>query len=182
MRRGLAAAALLLLLPGCGIRAESEARPLGTRAASPLLLTPTASPGPPGVRRAQLYFVREELLVPVDRPAAAVSPQRALSDLLAGPSEAENARGLTSALPTTGELVLLEVGAGTAVVELTGALEGGNNQVLALAQVVATLDAAPGVDDVRFVQDGTPLPVPRADGALTDLPVSLEDYRDLLAG
>lgn len=184
-RPALAVAAALgaVLLTGCQITSETQARPLGSGAPSPLLISPTATAGPAGVQQEQLYFVRQDELVAVARSAADVSPERALSDLVAGPTALENERGLTSALPATGELVLLGLDGSTAVVELTGAaLEGGNNQVLALAQVVATLDAAPGVDDVRFVQDGEPLPVPDADGVLRDTPVSLEDYRGLLAG
>ncbi len=73
---------------------------------------------------------------------------------------------------------------GIAVVELAEeAVAGGrSDEVLAYAQLVATLDAFPEVKAVQFVRDGEPLPVPAGDGVLTRRPVSLADYRQQLAG
>ena len=49
-----------------------------------------------------------------------------------------------------------------------------------IAQIVCTLTGQPGVGSVRFSVDGEAIDVPRADGSLTDAPVALDDYLDLV--
>jgi spore germination protein GerM len=78
------------------------------------------------------------------------SPRAALLALLHGPTTAERARGIRSALPAGTRLVRLQVARGTATVGLAGGsrrawLTGG---VYATAQVVYTLTARPGIERV----------------------------------
>lgn len=116
----------------------------------------------------------------MSRAAGEVTPATVLRDLLGGPLPAEQEQGLTTALPT-GSKALTRLAGGVASVSLSGALldNGRSDQVLALAQLVVTLDALPEVRGVRFLQDGEPLPVPRADGAIVSEPLTAADYRDL---
>lgn len=173
--------ALALACAGCGVSSESAPRPLGA-----VDLTP-ASPGPtpqPGARSTVLYLVRDAALAPVTRRTASTgSPRAALQLLLRGASPGESAQGLSSALgPEAVLLDELEVDGGLVTVPLADepAGLGRSDEVLAYAQVVATLTALPGVTAVRFVRDGRALPVPRADGSLSDGPLARRDYADLL--
>ena len=75
------------------------------------------------------------------------SPRAALVALLRGPTAAEQARGIRSALPSGSRLVRLHVARGTATVGFAGGsrrawLTGG---FYATAQVVYTLTAQPGI-------------------------------------
>lgn len=88
-------------------------------------------------------------LVAEPRPEAR-SPRAALLALLHGPTAAERARGIRSALPAGTRLARLRVARGTATVGLAGGsrrawLAGG---VYATAQVVYTLTARPGIERV----------------------------------
>ena len=50
----------------------------------------------------------------------------------------------------------------------------------AIGQVVLTLSSAPGIESVVLVSDGQPVQVPLPGGALTDQPVTGDDYAELL--
>lgn len=178
----LLVASLALGLAGCGVGPEGHARALGVQdAPAGVLVSPSGSAQATGTSDEQLAYVRDARLATVTRAAAEVTPAAVLRDLLGGPLPAEREQGLTTALPAgSGSLVGVE--AGVASVALDGALldNGRSDQVLALAQVVVTLDALPAVTGVRFLRDGQPLPVPRADGAVVGTPLTAADYRDLL--
>jgi spore germination protein GerM len=80
----------------------------------------------------------------------APSPKAALRALLRGPTAAEQARGIRSALPSGSRLVRLHVARGTATVGFAGGsqrawLTGG---FYATAQVVYTLTAQRGIERV----------------------------------
>lgn len=184
MRALLAVAAVAVLLTGCGLPVEDSARSLDPAEAPYRLDEPARAATPAGPRRQRLYLVRGGELVPVPRTASALTPQAVLTDLLAGPTATERTRGLSTALPVDVEVPEVRVEAGVAVVELPadGLGLGRSDDVLAYGQLVATLDATPAVQSVRFVSGGTPLAVPRGDGSLTSAPVSLADYRQQLAG
>ena len=117
------------------------------------------------------------------RSASTDSVRTALQLLLRGPSDVESAQGLSTALgPEAVLLADVEQVGPTVTVPLADAAGGlgRSDEVLAYAQVVATLTALPGVASVRFVRDGAPLPVPRADGSLADGPLRRSDYSALL--
>lgn len=176
--------ALAVLAAGCGVGPERQARPLTSEEAPFALLSrPTGAAQPPGERSEQLLFIEDALLVPVSRRTVLVTPQSALSDLLTGPSVEERARGLTTALPAGAGPGQVRVEDGLASVSLGGELldSGRSDQLLAFAQVVLTLAALPEVTAVRFLRDGQPLPVPRADGAIVEAPLTAADYRSLVA-
>ena len=182
--RALPALALAALLAaGCGIGPEDTARPLSPEEApAGVLADGSSSAQPAGEREQRLYFLRDARLVPVLRPAAQVTPQTVLADLLGGPLPGEQDRGLSTALPSSGEPGLVALTGTSALVDLGGRLleSGRDDQVTALAQVVLSLTALPEVDSVRFVQDGVPVDVPRANGQVVDVPLRGEDYRALL--
>lgn len=167
----------------CGVGPEQQARPLPVVIGpGAFAVPPSVLPTPAGSSRERLFFVRGASLEPVVRRVTATGVPTALRDLLVGPSPGEQAQGLTSALPV-GIAASVRLDGGLAVVSLGGDLSasGRSDGVVALAQVVATLDASPGVRAVRFEQDGEALAVPRSDGSLTRAPVTAADYADLTA-
>jgi spore germination protein GerM len=180
-----------LLLAGCATDTQRDARlvddeevPFG------LLDHPDASPPTadgPAAQESTVYLVNEDdLLVPVVRSAARRDPG-AIVDALSGDlTEAEVRLGLRTLLDSDGETPLVidvAVARGIATTDLAPAfLElDGETQVLALAQLVLTLTAQPGVGQVAMTTNGVLVDVPRADGTTTSDPVAAVDYSELIA-
>jgi hypothetical protein len=61
-------------------------------------------------------------------------------------------------------------------------LEGltGATQLLAIAQIVCTLDARDDVTGVVFARGGQRFPVPRGDGSQADAELTMSDYQSLI--
>lgn len=170
-----------LLLGGCGVPTDDQPRALDP-AEAPAGALPSPSPAPVAVgdQRVVLHFVKDEQLVPVERPVTSPTSTSGLLELLlAGPTEAEKAAGLTSLIPTALSVQRVEQQGDVVVITLQGAPDQARPQAMAFAQIVATLtpDRASGV---RFRMDGGDLRVPRSDGSLSDAPVDRSDYADLL--
>ena len=87
---------------------------------------------------------------------------------LAGPTDAESAAGLQSAVTTQTTVLGANIAGGTATVNLGGTFGQlvGPPQIQAVAQVVFTASALPGVTGVTFELTGQPVDVPVASGAL----------------
>jgi spore germination protein GerM len=129
-------------------------------------------------------MVRDGELVAVTRHVDAQPSVDDLVDaLLAGPTDAEQRDGLTSALLGNDIVVGVQFSGGRATVELTDTLDetGRSDQILAFAQIVCTLAAKPGVTAVSFTRAGQPVGVPRADGSLSESPVTAADYASLVS-
>ncbi|NIL61026.1 GerMN domain-containing protein [Salinispora arenicola] len=183
MNARLAVAALLvLILAGCGVPTDDRPRAVGTPPFGPFPTPGTAVSEPAGRFTETLYFVRGDRLVLVNRRLDTLpAVDQHLAHLLAGPNEAERNDGLTTALPgaVTGAGVRL-TGA-RAEVDFPPAVDdaGRSDEVFAFAQIVCTLTARPEVVAVSFLRDGQPLEVPRADGSLSQGPLTAADYVDL---
>ncbi|MBV1851214.1 GerMN domain-containing protein [Catellatospora tritici] len=172
---------LAVTAAACGVPTENTARPLATTDAAQAFVEPVARTAGPASEH--LYLVNNGSLIRVERKLSAPpSIQQLVSDLMAGPTEAEEDVGFTSALLGTHIIGAVDASATTAVVDLSSTREdtGRNDDVLAFAQVVCTLTARPGVKRVAFTREGHPVGVPRADGALTDTPLTCADYTSLL--
>jgi hypothetical protein len=170
---------LVLLVCACGVPQDAEPRALD-RGEAPFRVFESEVAAPPqGELQAEVWFVRGDQPVPVERPLQAPgSPEQVLQQLLRGPTEQELAAGFSSALPTSLDLLDVTVSEGTAVVTLEGLTE--QVQVPAYAQLVATLDGRPGIDGVRFRDRDGDVSVPRGDGTLVGGAVSRLDYGTLL--
>jgi hypothetical protein len=129
-----------------------------------------------------LYFVRGDLVVLQPRPVErSLRIDEVLELLLDGPTPEQVAAGTRSAIPTALGVEDVEVGPrGFAVVTLAPGDTQVSTPPLGFAQIVATLTAPGRARGVRFRLDGEDLPVPRGDGSLTDVPLTREDYADLL--
>ncbi|MEV0134603.1 GerMN domain-containing protein [Dactylosporangium sp. NPDC050688] len=182
MRRAAAVVlAAVVGLTGCGVPDEDRPRPLDPSLAigSPPAQAATGSSTGSVVER--LYLVRDQQLVAVERRVGATADVAALlADLVAGPNDAERNEGLSSALTGTDLIAGVRLVDGTAEVSFRPQSGGRTDDILAIGQIVCTLDARTDVDTVRFLLDGQVLKVPRADGSLTELPLTVADYRTLI--
>jgi hypothetical protein len=104
-----------------------------------------------------------------------------LETLKEGPTRAELAGGVRSAVLDDDTFGDVAVAGGTAVVDLSRPLTGRSNadQILALAQIVFTLTARPGIGQVQFTLADQSIEIPVANGTTTTNPVSRDDYQSL---
>jgi spore germination protein GerM len=113
-------------------------------------------------------------------------PGSSLDDLVgllaAGPTDDERRYGLSTTLAEPGSVVAVVAEGGVATVDLdpsVGSLPG-TDQLEAVAQLVCTLTAQPGIGQVVFRVDGRPISVPRGDGSTTAEPVARRDYEAVI--
>lgn len=174
----------LLLAAGCGVSAESQPRSLDPGSAPFRGIGESATAAPVGAGRALVYLVRDGAIVAVVRRVPEPPTAEAvLAALVVGPSERESDAGLTTAVLSGTTLDRQEPSARVAYVDVpeTDETESGrSDEVLAYAQIVVTLTSLPSVTGVRFLRDGQPLDVPRADGSLARAPLTRRDYTALL--
>lgn len=125
-----------------------------------------------------MFLVRNSRLVRVGRqPWNPPSLDGAIAALLRGPAADERAEGVRTALTRPVRLAGA-LAAGVPLIDVTDSFTDveGEEQILALAQLVFTLTALPGVDGVSFALDGRPVEVPTGDGALKRGPIRREDF------
>ena len=106
----------------------------------------------------------------------------AMQSLLEGPSAAEAAAQVGTAIPDGTQLLGVNVAEGLATVDLSSEFESGGgtlSMTMRLAQVVYTLTQFSTVKGVDFELDGQPVEVFSGEGIVLDHPVTREDYADL---
>lgn len=183
MSRGPAAVlvSLAVLAAGCGVDPQAAPVDLDVGTLPPAtaeVATTTAGP------QVVLWFLEGGRLVPVERSAPEQEPQTALDLLAEGPTAAEAAEGLTTAISrqplTVVDGTQDDADDGVLTVEVTPAFTGvaGADQLAEVAQVVWTVTGFEGVDAVRFSSDGGTLEVP-TDAGLGDRPVDRSDFASL---
>jgi spore germination protein GerM len=175
---------IVVLAAACGIPVDDAPRPVQPPP-GPFQGLTTAAPAvtESGPASEMLCFTRGNNLVAVQRPATqAPTAERLISDVIAGPTDAERANGIGTALSGAGVIDRVTVENGQAVVSLGPALAaaGRNDQFLAFGQIVCTLDARADVDSVIFTLDGQVVAVPRGNGSLSKSPLTAADYEGLL--
>jgi spore germination protein GerM len=180
-RPGAAAVlALVMAVAGCGVPTDSQPRDIP----NPL----TRDSGQPGAVSAgsavvRIYLVRDGRLVRVaHRVPSPLPPKGELAELLKGPTATDSGNGLTSALSTT-DVLDVTVTDRRATVDIGSQTGQGarSDETLAYGQIVCTLTSQGAeVGTVSFLSDGMPLAVPRADGSLSDGPLTIADYSGLL--
>lgn len=187
MRRILLACALTLsvVAGGCGVGTETVPHRLDPKGVPFGLLasaTTTTSATPGAQAHVVIYLLARQHLMAVNR-AVARTPDAtaALKELGTGPSAAESAEGLTSPISSAAPLRLEAVRSGVASVNVPSSFEslGGQDQIVAAAQIVFTLTAVPGVSGVVLLVDGQATQVPTAGGSLSRGPLTRADYAPL---
>ncbi|MBQ0902551.1 GerMN domain-containing protein [Micromonospora sp. U21] len=182
-RRHLAPLALAALLTGCGVPTDDSPRTVQPPWGPFHSAAPADTTAPAGRADETLCLVRDNRIVPVvrhvDRPPT-VEDQ--LRHLLAGPGTAERDSDLTSALPGAVNAAGATVTGTQAhvAVDEPGDDAGRSDEVLAFGQIVCTLTSRDDVTTVVFLRDGRPLAVPRADGSLSEQPLTRADYVPLI--
>ncbi|CAN5823651.1 hypothetical protein BH23ACT12_BH23ACT12_00650 [soil metagenome] len=182
---------LVFVLFACGVPTGDQAEsvdevPFGLL--DPQASEPAETSAPAEGPAVQIYLVDPAglRLVPVERRLG--EGEATLSDvmdvLLNGPTRAESRQGLITALVDEDAVAATELVGGVASVDLAQQFTvlNGPTQRLAIAQVVLTLTARPGVGRVSFTLEGQPIDVPRGDGTLAQGSVSRDNYRELLPG
>jgi spore germination protein GerM len=183
-RIGLAALPLVLLLGGCGSSTQSQPEKLGHNAVPfGLLAGPTTTVSPTTVPLRQypfvVYFMGRDGVVPVVRTGnMPPDPSEIGVALLAGPTREEVQVGMRSAIPKRSVGRFGKVAQRTVTIDLEATFieVSGPTQKLALTQIVFTMTSLPGVKQVRFLLNGEPVTVPRANGTLTRAPLRRADY------
>jgi spore germination protein GerM len=175
-------------LGGCAVPDDDQPRALDPSGVPFSLLatstTTTTEPQEANVAQVQVpvYLVDDDAdqLVEVLRTVPAPgSIQVALTQLLSGPTAAELSSGLTSAISRSTALLGVDgPQSGVVTVNLSDDVRsiGGEGQRLALAQVVFTVTAVPGVTGVLFAFEGEPSQVPDGQGQSTAEPLDRADF------
>ncbi|MBM6402361.1 GerMN domain-containing protein [Phycicoccus sonneratiae] len=176
-------------LAGCGAPHDTPASTIASVPYDLLAPSDAAAPSPTesATRGPFVFLVREDRLVPASPVADPGSSRdavgQALRLLVEGPTEADRAAGRSTALGPDVQATLTSLEGGRATVDLrAGSLPTGAGRLpLAAGQLVLTLTSVPGVDDVVLTSDGSPIEAPLPGGALTDRPLTAQDYATLLA-
>ena len=181
VRSGLVA--ICIFVAGCGVNPESNAHrnpsvdvPFG------LLEDPANAPAAaPEAQTVTVFLVRDKHLIPVERTAPNGSGLAEVADLVAlGPTEDERVLGLVSSLPVD-QVASIKTVRGVAQVDLSDTFVDlrSRDQTFAIAQLVFSLTAQPGIGRVSFTLAGAATEVPRGDGALTADALAREDFSAL---
>lgn len=183
-RRALAVLLVGWCMAGCGLSAQEQATsrpddevPFSLLDADAEPSAPVTAPGTATVP-VQLCFHDGTAVVIVER--ALEPPVRLLeaARALARPGAANGPENLRSAVAEPGFVQDAILTGGVAAVDLATSFVslGADQQLLAIAQIVCTLTAQPGVGQVAFSLDGAPIEVPRPDGSIAPGPVARDDY------
>jgi spore germination protein GerM len=143
---------------------------------------PTASIEPTETEAATIWLVNGDALDAVRHDVAApASIESVTGELLIGPSETEQGRGLRSALPDPGVVSETSLSRGVATVDLRSSFAeiSPEDQLLAVGQFVLTLTDLPGVGSVNFTVDGAPAAVPIPTGESSEDPIFREQFLEL---
>lgn len=166
------------LVSGCSVGTQAAPVPLPPGQLPAAVRVIGASGKGPG-QITHVFFLSGDRLsdqlrwVPSGDPVA-----NALDALVSGPGPAGDGSPLRTALPGSVTSLAVTVVDGVATVDVPGTLDrlGAHNEVLAVAQIVFTVTAQPGVDAVRLAAGRQPLEVPTGSGQLVARPVTRQDY------
>ncbi len=178
-RRAIAASTALVVLVAGACSIPSDAQP-STLATPNDVFVVGVAPSEAAVRSGEttnhpLYFLRENLLVRVDRALLApVVLDGPLNSLLAGPTVEETATGLQSAIPAGTEVVDVQIQRDNVIwIHLNDVFfeVEGTQRVRATAQMVFTGSALlRGAQGVQFLLDGEIQSLPDGTGAIAEPP------------
>ena len=182
--RAVVAAAVVMAMGGCSVAVQDHPVPWGTGPLPGDTAVPAAPP-PPGPRTVTVFFVGSGRLVARTRSVPAADPlHEALAALVAGPGPGSTPEPLHSALPGSIHSLDVTVASGVANVVVPDVFDrmGSDKEILAVAQLVFTVMAEPGITGLRLVSGGTPVELPTETGRLVSRPVTREDYGALAPG
>ncbi|GAW52251.1 MULTISPECIES: GerMN domain-containing protein [unclassified Nocardioides] len=192
---GVLGAGAVLVMASCGLPGDGHAQRVDDDDV-PYRLLDSAVPAPSvsgdgGTSNSTplVFWLRDDdRLIPTAADASCRersqdSVERVLGELGAGPRDDARAAGRSTAIPpgTVLDLVSIQDGTATVEVEVDPATPISADRLpAAVGQIVMSAASAPGVQSVLLVNADGPVSVPLPGGALTDRPVTAEDYADLL--
>ena len=189
MRKVMALCALALLAAGCSIPVQSGPSTIAPSHVPFDLLNPlpatttTTQPKPSSLVPVRVFFISpNQQLASVQRVVVTpASLPSVIDSMLAGPTSAELASGITTAIPNSVIVhsATTAAGTGTVTVNFNQAFSqiSGTSAELAVAQVVATIVAENGLGTgVVFEIDGQRTSVPIKSGASVPGPVYLLQF------
>jgi spore germination protein GerM len=174
-------------LGACGVPLDSRPEKIPGQQLPPDLQAPPSTPPSTVVRTGhaatvQLYFMRGDRLAAVARQIPG-PPTLAgvLDEVLAGPAQADEVGGIRSAISPGTRIRRALLADGVADVDLSEPFVDvqGEEQIAAIAQLVFSCTALPGVERVQLRLEGLPVEVPAGDGTLTVRPLSRTDFPGL---
>lgn len=174
------AAVATLLIVACGVPLDEEAEHLMIELEEAPQIE---EPQPEDLAAVSVYLVRDDVLVHVTRDLPVPTTlDEILDSLLAGVSQPEERANLRTSIPPGTTLLGLEMDGGTASINLSSdfASVGGEQEILAVAQIVLTVTSTDSVSRVEFQLEGVPTDVPVAGGALSVDPVAADQYEELI--
>lgn len=176
--------AVSLIVAACGVPTDDKPRSIpADRVPFDLLATSTTSPSTtaqPESAPIDIFLVRNSKLAAVKRNVVAPpTVGAALAALIQGP-KSDTEPGFTTAIKST-EVQGAQVSGSVATVSVNDAFNSHTTEekIWALAQIVYTATAIPGVDSVQVVTNNAPIEVPRGDGTLTRDLLKRSDYTKL---
>ena len=191
----LIAVAAALVAVGCGSTSRPTTNPTTTPATSPSTTGVTSSIRPPltttittqaeaQTADVRVYYLHGDTLGVAHRTITATPrvAAAAMTELLAGPTPADRAAGLTTTIPAGTRLLAVTIADGTATVDLTSTFESGGGSLsmaARLAQVTFTLTQFPTVARVVFNVDGKPVAVFGGEGIILDHPATRTSFETL---
>ena len=181
--RAVVAAAVAMALGGCSVAVQDHPVPWGTGPLPGDTAVPVAPP--PGPQTVTVFFVGSGRLVARTRSVPNGDPlHEALAALVAGPGPGSTPEPLHSALPGSIHDLDVTVASGVANVVVPDVFDrmGSDKEILAVAQLVFTVMAVPGITGLRLVAGGAPVELPTETGHLVSRAVTREDYGALAPG
>lgn len=165
----------------CGIPVDSEPETVDIDLGN---VSNREDPIPGDLTAVSIYLVRQGSLIQVSRDLPTPATEEVILESLLGPvTEPERRAGLRTAIPQGTQVNAITSDGATLRVDLSRefASVGGEEEVLAVAQIALTATSIDNVDLVGFQLEGVPTGVPVANGALSDDPVGANDYESLVA-
>lgn len=186
-RLALLMSAAAAVLAGCGVPTQDNARVAPVKEVPAVLLSPppstTTTTVPVGPATAPYTLCLAQSGGPLVAVSRRLPVYASLDDILRAlaqpPTSGEQAAGLNTAV-TPGITATVSAGVARVVLDTAFGKESATDQLNAVAQIVCTLTARPGIGQVQFQLKGATTEVPRGDGSTTSNPVSRDDYPKLI--
>lgn len=178
-RRSVVTGALVVAcLTACGVTPQDEAQVVPAAELPPELAESPGSAARPAGARVAVYLVEGERLVRQQAPAARRDVAQAVLSLLSSQDPPGPRR---SAVPAGTSVMRLQAEGDVLTVDLSEhfAQARGQDQVLAVAQLVWTATEFPAVRRVTLLVDGIELDVPGTAGAVSSGPARRDHYRSV---
>lgn len=175
---------LAVALAACGVGTDASPHLVVKKTVPYGLLqpsSPTTTTAPPS-QYVTVYFDGPQRLVPVSRPALEpVSVRSAVAALVQGPTSAEAADGLQSPISTAAPIQVSHLATPTVVVTVANTFTAlsGHEQTVAVAQLVYTITAFPGVNAVTVRMNGKTVDVPTGNGTVSKGALDRQQFASL---